>query len=75
VPAVQLSIIDPIFEQFAELLPDRTKASHPLGGHNLRIPDKVVFDKLIQVLVFGCAYERIADEECSATTLRRRRDE
>jgi hypothetical protein len=27
------------------------------------------------VLVFGCAYRRIADEECSATTLRRRRDE
>jgi hypothetical protein len=35
----------------------------------------VVFEKLIQVLVFGCAYWRIADEECSATTLRRRRDE
>jgi len=35
----------------------------------------VVFEKLVQVLVFGCAYERIADEECSATTLRRRRDE
>jgi len=34
----------------------------------------VVFEKLVQVLVFGCAYERIADEECSATTLRRRRD-
>jgi hypothetical protein len=29
----------------------------------------------VQVLVFGCAYERIADESCSATTLRRRRDE
>jgi hypothetical protein len=26
-------------------------------------------------LVFGCAYERIADATCSATTLRRRRDE
>jgi hypothetical protein len=26
-------------------------------------------------LVFGCAYERIAEEGCSATTLRRRRDE
>jgi hypothetical protein len=26
-------------------------------------------------LVFGCAYERIADETCSATTLRDRRDE
>jgi transposase len=35
----------------------------------------VIFEKLVQVLVFGCAYERIADEECSATTLRRRRDE
>jgi transposase len=30
---------------------------------------------LVEVLVFGCAYWRIADEECSATTLRRRRDE
>jgi transposase len=34
-----------------------------------------VFDKLIQVLVFGCGYRRIADHSCSATTLRRRRDE
>jgi hypothetical protein len=35
----------------------------------------VIFEKLVQILVFGCAYWRIADEECSATTLRRRRDE
>jgi hypothetical protein len=35
----------------------------------------VVFEKLVQVLVFGCAYWRISDEKCSATTLRRRRDE
>jgi hypothetical protein len=35
----------------------------------------VIFEKLVQVLVFGCAYERIADGSCSATTLRRRRDE
>jgi len=35
----------------------------------------VVFEKLVQVLVFGCAYWRIADDECSASTLRRRRDE
>jgi hypothetical protein len=34
-----------------------------------------VFDKLIQILVFGCGYRRIADATCSATTLRRRRDE
>jgi hypothetical protein len=35
----------------------------------------VLFEKLVEVLVFGCAYEKIADEGCSATTLRRRRDE
>ena len=29
----------------------------------------------MQVLIFGCAYEKIADRSCSATTLRRRRDE
>ena len=73
-PAVPLFIIGPIFEQFAELLPDRTE-THPLGCHNPRIPDRVVFEKLVQVLVFGCAYEKIADGTCSATTLRRRRDE
>lgn len=28
-----------------------------------------------QVLVFGCAYRRIADDSCSATTLRDRREE
>jgi IS5 family transposase len=36
----------------------------------------VVFEKLVEVfLVFGCAYWRIADESCSESTLRRRRDE
>lgn len=35
----------------------------------------MVFNKPVQVLVFGCAYERFADEWCSATTLRRRRNE
>ena len=34
-----------------------------------------MFDKLIQVLVFGCGYRRIADATCSASTLRRRRVE
>jgi transposase len=56
------------------LLPER-ETNHPLGCHRLRISDRTVFEKLVQVLVFGCAYERIADDSCSATTLRRRRDE
>jgi Transposase DDE domain/Putative transposase of IS4/5 family (DUF4096) len=73
-PAVPPYIIEPIFEQFEALLPDR-EVNHPLGCHRPRIPDRVVFERLVQVLVFGCAYERIADEVCSATTLRRRRDE
>ena len=69
-PAVPPYIIEPIFEQFEALLPDR-EVNHPLGCHRPRIPDRVVFERLVQVLVFGCAYERIADEVCSATTLRR----
>ncbi|AIY00890.1 transposase of ISAar38, IS5 family, IS427 group [Arthrobacter sp. PAMC 25486] len=33
-----------------------------------------MFDKLVQVLARGAAYERISDSSCSATTIRRRRD-
>jgi hypothetical protein len=67
-------IIEPLWDQIAALLPERVDR-HPLGCHNPRIADRVVFDKLLQVLVFGCAYQRIADQTCSARTLRRRRDE
>jgi len=74
VPAIPSSIIEPVWDQFAALLPPHPDA-HPLGCHRPRIPDRVVFDKLVQVLVFGCAYWRIADRDCSASTLRRRRDE
>lgn len=73
-PALRPYIIEPIWEQFTALLPER-EVDHPLGCHRSRIPDRVVFEKLVQVLVFGCAYRRIADEGCSATTLRDRRDE
>jgi len=75
VPTIPRYIIEPVWEQFRALLPRRTADVHPLGCHRSRIPDRLVFDKLVQVLVFGCAYERISDESCSATTLRRRRDE
>jgi transposase len=74
VPALPSSILEPLWVQVAALLPVRHD-SHPLGCHRPRIPDRMVFDKLIQVLVFGCGYRRIADHTCSATTLRRRRDE
>jgi len=74
VPVLPSSVINPVWDQFAALLPER-EVAHPLGCHRPRIPDRIVFDKLIQVLRFGCSYEAIADTTCSATTLRDRRDE
>src|SRR5919204_1652210 len=74
VPALPSSILEPLWVQVAALLPTR-QDPHPLGCHRPRIADRVIFDKLIQVLVFGCGYRRIADASCSASTLRRRRDE
>jgi hypothetical protein len=74
VPAVPSCILEPLREQFLALLPAHLD-DHPLGCHRPRIGDAVVFDKLVEALVFGAGYERIADATCSATTLRRRRDE
>ncbi len=74
-PALEPYIIEPIWEQFEALLPERRATCHPLGCHRPRVPDHVVFGKLVQILVFGCAYDRIADGSCSESTLRRRRDE
>lgn len=73
-PAVPSSIIEPIWHQFEVLIPPVVD-EHPLGCHRPRVPDRVVFDKLVQVLVLGAAYVKIADNTCSATTIRRRRDE
>ena len=73
-PALEPYIIEPIWEQFQALLPER-EIDHPLGCHKPRIPERIVFEKLVQVLVFGCAYWRIADESCSESTLHRRREE
>src|SRR4051795_10145029 len=74
VPAVPSCILDPLREEFLALLPPHVD-DHPLGCHRRRIADSVVFGKLVEALVFGAGYERIADTSCSATTMRRRRDE
>jgi transposase len=74
VPAVPSCILEPLREEFLALLPPRVD-EHPLGCHRRRIDDRIVFDRLIEALVFGCGYERLADASCSATTMRRRRDE
>ena len=76
-PALPSWLADPLWDQFAALLPPREVfvPTHPWGCHRRRIGDRIVFDKLVQVLRFGCSYDAIADSTCSATTLRARRDE
>ena len=76
-PAIPSWLLEPLWDQFAALLPDRPvyAPSHPLGCHRLRIADRIIFEKLILVLRFGCSYASIADCTCGATTIRERRDE
>ena len=76
-PAIPSSLLEPLWDQFAALLPPRPRyaPSHPLGCHRPRIDDRIIFEKLVQVLRFGCSYASIADCACSATTIRDRRDE
>jgi len=70
-------LTEPLWDQFAALLPPRVEfdPTHPWGCHRRRIADRVVFDKLLQVLRFGCPYQGVSDSTCSATTIRDRRDE
>jgi hypothetical protein len=67
VPVIPSWLLEPLWDQFAVLLPARPvyAPSHPLGCHRQRIPDRIVFEKLLQVLRFGCSYEAIADASCS----------
>jgi transposase len=76
-PALPSWLTEPLWGQFHALLPQRPEfhPAHPLGCHRRRVSDRTVFDKLLQVLRFGCSYEAIADSTCSATTIRNRRDE
>lgn len=77
VPAIPSWLLEPLWDQFSALLPCRPvyDPSHPLGCHRPRVSDRLIFEKLIQVLRFGCSYAGIADSSCGATTIRERRDE
>jgi transposase len=74
VPALPVSLLEPIWEQFAVLLPDHPEVdpTHPLGRHRRRIPDRIVFEHVVAALVHGSGYERIASPGCSDRTIRRR---
>ena len=73
-PAVPVSLLEPVWQQFAALLPDRPVVvpTHPLGCHRRRVPDRTVFEHVVAALVHGSGYERIASPGCSDRTIRRR---
>ncbi len=52
-PTILIELI--LWGQFVALLPER-KVEHPLRCHRRRIPDRIIFERLVEVLVFGCAY-------------------
>ncbi|WSK14660.1 hypothetical protein OG717_24655 [Streptomyces celluloflavus] len=65
-PAVEAWAIEPLLVQFEALLPPHLE-THPWGCHNPRIPDRIVFDKLVAKLVFGGSYAKHADQSCPVT--------
>jgi Transposase DDE domain len=75
-PAVPSSLLEPIWVEFAAAVGTEERPefdpSHPLGCHRRRIADRVVFEHLLNALVHGSGYERIATTACSDRTIRRR---
>lgn len=73
-PVLPSCLIEPIWGEFAALLPDKPRVdpSHPLGCHRHHIPDRVVFEHILDALVHGSGYERVATRACSDRTIRRR---
>jgi hypothetical protein len=68
-------LLEPIWVEFhATIGGDRPPfhPKHPLGCHRRRIPDRIVFEHVIDALVHGSGYERIATRACSDRTIRRR---
>ncbi len=76
VPALSVCVVEPVWHQFAALLPERPAVAptHPLGCHRSRVPDRVVFEHVVAALVHGSGDERIASPggSCSDRTIRRR---
>ena len=73
-PALQRDSLEPLWEAFKAHIPAR-EVHHPNGGHRPRVSDRIVFEKLVEMAVFGLSYRQAEDHTCSATTIRRRRDE
>lgn len=73
-PAIPSSLLEPVWVEFAALFDERPEfsPSHPWGCHRRRVPDRVVFEHVIDALVHGSGYERVATAGCLDRTIRRR---
>ena len=74
-PAVPSCLLEPIWVEFAAAIgpePPPFDPGHPLGCHRRRIGSRVVFEHVVDGLVHGSGYERIATAGCSDRTIRRR---
>ncbi|MGV4926522.1 IS5 family transposase [Streptomyces sp. BHT-5-2] len=73
-PVLPSSLFEPVWEQFSALPPKRPEfdPAHPLGCHRRRVPDKIVFRLVVEALVHGSGYERVATVGCSDWTIRNR---
>ncbi len=73
-PAVPACLLDAVWSEFEPLLPSHPRVcpTHPLRCHRPRIPDRLVFEKIVEAAVHGSGYERIAVPGCSDRTIRRR---
>lgn len=73
-PALEPDLFNPLWAGAQALIPPPPPDNHPWGarGHRQRIPDLLVFEKLLMMLVTGTHYKIVADEHVSASTLQRR---
>jgi Transposase DDE domain len=79
VPVVPSCLLEPAWVEFRALLNERRGGEppefapgHPWGCHRRRVRDRVVFEHVINALVHGSGYGRIATPGCSDRTIRRR---
>ncbi|MFH1105457.1 MAG: IS5 family transposase [Actinomycetota bacterium] len=74
--ALDVRVVDAVWQAVEPFIPQRPPTSHPLGCHRRRIPDRTCFEAILFRLVTGCSWD-VAGRlgRGSETTLRNRRDE
>lgn len=71
---LEADFLNPLWAAIEPLFPVPVD-THPFGGHRPRVSNRVVFERILEVVINGLSYRRAGNAECSASTIRRRRDE